>query len=163
MSKGGTYTEKVHEIIVSSDMTWTWVDNDDPESRIVVPWAMVGSQTDASQAFGSGLTYSSRYFLLKYFNIATSNDDPDSFRTKQKEAEAEADRMILEKIVEETDGFINGYLDRHPGDESKARVKEIAARYARNGNYFNIKEPLVASALLEELKATLGDGAEGKE
>ena len=80
---GDIYEEKVNEVLVSSDMTFTWVDNDSPTDQIVVPWSMVGQQSDASQAFGSGLTYSNRYFLLKYFNVATPNDDPDNWRSKQ--------------------------------------------------------------------------------
>lgn len=93
-SKGDVYDKNVNEILVQSDMVWTWVNNDNPDERIEVPWAMVGQQSDASQAFGSGLTYSSRYFLLKYFNIATSDADPDAFRKKQKAAEAEEQKLI---------------------------------------------------------------------
>ena len=47
---------------------------------------MVGQQSDASQEFGSGLTYSSRYFLFKYFSIATSDADPDTLLKKQRAA-----------------------------------------------------------------------------
>lgn len=94
--KGEFYEENSNEILVSADMTWSWVNNDNPEERIDVSWALVGQQSDASQAFGSGLTYSSRYFLLKYFNIATPDDDPDNFRSKQRAAEAAEDKMIAE-------------------------------------------------------------------
>lgn len=98
-SKGDVYDKNVNEILVQSDMIWTWVNNDNPDERIEVPWAMVGQQSDASQAFGSGLTYSSRYFLLKYFNIATSDADPDAFRKKQKAAEAEEQKLIASEIT----------------------------------------------------------------
>ena len=81
---GEIYEENNNEIIVSSDMTWSWVNNDDPSERVDVDWCLVGQQSDAAQAFGAGLTYSNRYFLLKYFNIATPDADPDSFRKKQK-------------------------------------------------------------------------------
>lgn len=68
---GEIYEENNNEIIVSSDMTWSWVNNDDPSERVDVDWCLVGQQSDAAQAFGAGLTYSNRYFLLKYFNIPT--------------------------------------------------------------------------------------------
>lgn len=100
-SKGDVYDKNVNEILVQSDMIWTWVNNDNPDERIEVPWAMVGQQSDASQAFGSGLTYSSRYFLLKYFNIATSDADPDAFRKKQKAAEAEEQKLNLPRLAYE--------------------------------------------------------------
>lgn len=68
---GEIYEENNNEVLVSADMTWSWVNNDNPEERVTVPWSLVGQQSDASQAFGSGLTYSNRYFLLKFFNIAS--------------------------------------------------------------------------------------------
>lgn len=98
-TKGGEiYEENVNEVLVSADMTWTWVNNDNPEEKVVVGWTLVGQQSDASQAFGSGLTYSDRYFLLKYFNVATTDDDPDAHRSKQRAAEAAEDKMIAEQI-----------------------------------------------------------------
>ena len=84
--------EPVYEIITSADLLFTWVNDEKPEERIEVPWWATGQQSDASQSFGSGLTYSYRYFLLKYFGVATPNDDPDNWRSKQKEAEDEAEQ-----------------------------------------------------------------------
>lgn len=56
--KGDIYEENNNEVLVSADMTWSWVNNDNPEERIDVEWALVGQQGDASQAFGSGLRIS---------------------------------------------------------------------------------------------------------
>ena len=153
-SKGDIYEENVNEVLVNADTTYTWVNNDNPEERIVVPWAMVGQQGDASQSFGSGLTYSSRYFLLKYFNISTSNDDPDKFRSAQKEAEAEEDRVITEQIIENIDKTVRGYINKHP-DEG-VNVKQLVSKYVKNGDYKVIKEPALAAKLLSELQEKLG-------
>lgn len=152
-NKGEIYEENVNEIIVQADTTWMWVNNDNPDERIEVSWAMVGSQADASQSFGSGLTYSSRYFLLKYFNISTSNDDPDNFRSKQRAAEDEADRMVTEAIVEEVDATIKAYLTEHP--DKKDDVKTIVTKYAKGGNYFSIDKSVIAAKLLDDLKDNL--------
>ena len=152
--KGDIYEENVNEVLVNSDMTWTWVNNESPEESIVVPWAMVGQQSDASQSFGSGLTYSSRYFLLKFFNIATSNDDPDAYRAKQKEAELEEDREIAEKIIEQVDRLAKEIA---LGDSAKGEaVLKVVQKYVKNGDYHKIKEPLVATKLLEDIKTTFG-------
>lgn len=152
--KGDIYEENVNEVLVSSDMTWTWVNNENPEESIVVPWAMVGQQSDASQSFGSGLTYSSRYFLLKFFNIATSNDDPDAYRAKQKEAELEEDREIAEKIIEQVDRLAKEIA---LGDSAKGEaVLKVVQKYVKNGDYHKIKESLVATKLLEDIKTTFG-------
>jgi len=149
-NKGDIYEENVNEVLVSSDTTWTWVNNDNPSEQITVPWAMVGQQADASQSFGSGLTYSSRYFLLKYFNVATSNDDPDHFRSKQKAAEAEEEKLITEAIIEDIDKVIKEYLGANPA--KKDDVKKLVTKYVKTGDYFAIKESALAAKLLDDIK-----------
>ncbi len=77
----------VNEIIVSADSVYTWVNTENPEDKIVIPWSFVGQMEDAAQSMGSGLTYSNRYFLMKALQLATTEDDPDNYRSKQKAAE----------------------------------------------------------------------------
>lgn len=160
VSKNGQpLTETVNEILVSADTEWHWVNNDNPEDRIVVPWSLVGQQSDASQAFGSGLTYSSRYFMLKYFNIATSDDDPDNWRSLQKEAENTEDRQIAEGIIHEIHEKVNIHLASKPDD--KQAIAETVKRFARDkgkpsANYFSITDSATASALSAALTAILG-------
>ena len=157
---GKVYEEKVNEVMVRSEMTWTWVNNEHPEDRIEVPWALVASQADASQAFGSGLTYASRYFLLKYFNIATSDEDPDEYRRKQRESEEEEDRLVAEKITEQIHTLVTGHLANCPDDKQK--IIAITKKYAKeNGkasaNYFAITSSQTASELLEALRSEFAE------
>jgi len=65
--------------LVHADMVMTFFCVDTPEDRLEVSWIHAGFQDDPSQAFGSGLTYAERYFLLKFFNVPTDKDDPDRF------------------------------------------------------------------------------------
>lgn len=58
-------------------MTYTFINADDPTDRDEIQWFMTGIQDDPSKAFGSALTYSERYFLMKYFGVPTDDDDPD--------------------------------------------------------------------------------------
>lgn len=153
-SKGDVYDKNVNEILVQSDMIWTWVNNDNPDERIEVPWAMVGQQSDASQAFGSGLTYSSRYFLLKYFNIATSDADPDAFRKKQKAAEAEEQKLIASEITATVDTYLKDHVYKKPEDRDAAL--EIVSKYIKSGNYLEIKDPILARSLLAALQEKFG-------
>jgi hypothetical protein len=81
-----SYQKEVTENIVVGDMIFTWLDADSDEV-LEVPFALYGQQGDASQAFGSGLTYSNRYFLLKFFQVATNESDPDKLRSKMKQTE----------------------------------------------------------------------------
>lgn len=148
--KGEVYEENVNEILVCADTTWTWVNNNNPEERITIPWSMVGQQSDASQSFGSGLTYSFRYFLQQYFNIATSNDDPDNFRAKQKETEAAEEKAVLSEILNEIDTVIRTYLGAHP--DKKEEVGKLAAKYAKAGNYYNIKDAATAAKMLQDIQ-----------
>lgn len=162
--KGDIYEEQVNEILVNADMNWTWINNVNPDEKITIPWTFIGQQSDASQAFGSGLTYSSRYFLLKYFNISTLDDDPDKWRSRQKEFEEEEDRVIAEKITEEIDSYIKDYLNNFADEKEKEKQRnEIVAltkKYAKDakgkasGNYFNIKNPVTAAELLNKVKET---------
>ena len=161
-AKDGTpYEEHVNEILVRGEMEWIWVNNDNPEDRIVVPWMFVGSQADASQSFGSALTYASRYFLLKYFNVATSDDDPDNWRSKQREAEDEEEKLVAQKIVEKIHDLVTAHLSEHPDDRQK--IADITKKYARDekgkatGNYFAIDKSATAAQLLEALNAVWGE------
>jgi hypothetical protein len=147
--KGDIYEENVNEVVTSADMVWTWVNNDDPGERIDVPWAMVGMQSDGSQSFGSGLTYASRYFLLKFFSIATSADDPDAFRGKQREAELEEDKLVAEQIIREVDAYIKHLLAATP--DKRGELAKIIIKYVKSGDYFAIKESALAGKLMQEV------------
>lgn len=82
------------DVLVRSEMQFVWKDIDTKEEE-VIDWALLGQQADGSQALGSGLTYANRYFLLKYFNVATSNDDPDKIRS---EIAAEEERKRISAV-----------------------------------------------------------------
>lgn len=148
---GAAFDESIHDIVVSADMTFTWVNNGNPDERIEVPWILVGQQTDGSQSFGSGLSYAMRYFLLKFFNIATPNDDPDNWRSKQKAAEAAEDKMVSEQIVKLIDIEIKSYLAKNP--DKKDDVKSFATKYVKGGNYLTIADPSMASRMLSDFKS----------
>ena len=89
-SKGQPKTD----VLVQADMEFIWDDISSGETEKVT-WALVGQQADASQSLGSGLTYCNRYFLLKYFNVATTQDDPDKIRS---EIAAEEERKKITPI-----------------------------------------------------------------
>ena len=150
--QGAIYEENVNENLVYADMTYTWTNIDNPEDTIVVPWVMVGQQADASQAFGSGLTYTNRYFLLKYFNVSTSDDDPDAWRATQREAEDAAAKMVAEELVKVIDETIKDFMRDHK--DKGADVKKLCVKYAKDGDYFTITDPVLAQKLLDDFKNT---------
>lgn len=71
------YGKEKHDFIVYGPMVYRWINADNPEEVLEVPFEFMGQQDDISKAFGSGLTYSERYFLLKFFGVPTDDDDPD--------------------------------------------------------------------------------------
>lgn len=159
MKEVGLYDDATYEYLVQAEMEYTWVNNENPEEKVIIPWVFVGSQSDPSQAFGSGLTYAARYFLLRFFSVATDELDPDNWRSKQRAAEVEEEKLIADKIIEEVDKTIHTYLDANP--KGGPAVKKIVEKFRKDGDYFKIKESVVASKLLDELRTTLVN--QGKE
>lgn len=147
---GHSYTNKVTEMLVSAEMIFKWVNNDNPEDCIEIPWFIVGAQSDPSQALGSALTYNTRYFMTSFFQIAQSDLDIDAYRSKQKEAEASEDKAIAEGIIDQFDKLLKEYLADNRDKEEDA--KKFITRYAKKANYFAIKEPSLASKLLQDFK-----------
>lgn len=152
--KAGNRTEDpVSEILVKADTTWTWIDDASGE-HIEVPWTLVGQQTDASQAFGSGLSYSSRYFLLKYFNASTTEDDPDAWRSRQKEAEEAEQREIAQGIIEMIREKLGRITSALPDDQEKIKTvikRHVIDKGKPSVNYLILKDPAIAKALFEDL------------
>jgi hypothetical protein len=69
------------DFVISGNMKYVWQNAENPEEKILINWNIYGQQDDISKAFGSALTYSERYFLLKFFNAPTDDDDPDTRQT----------------------------------------------------------------------------------
>jgi hypothetical protein len=158
---GEIYEEKVNEILLQSDMEMIWVNNDDPEERVVVPWVLVGHQQNASMTFGSALSYTVRYFLLKFFNVSTLEDDLDAWKAKKEEAEKQeeldAAKVIVDQIDKLAKEFVGDGNDKAEkgkllGDTLKKMVKNSDGK--ASANYYditNIELAQVVKAKLEEM------------
>lgn len=149
---GKPYDQTATEMLYTADMIWTWQNIDDPEDIEEVPWFITGAQADPSQAFGSALTYCTRQFLKGYFQIAEVEDDPDTYRSRQKEAQARADKEVAAEIIHKFDTILRGYLSDHPDKNEDA--KKFTSRFAKNGNYLNITDPALAAKLLSDFEET---------
>ena len=145
---GKSYDSTTSELLVTADMMFVWINDENPSEKVEVPWFVVGMQQDPSQAFGSGLTYCTRYFLTNYFQIAQTDLDVDAYRSKQKEAEASEGKMVAEEIIAKLDSLIKAYLAGNP--DKSDDVKGFIARYVKNSNYFAIKDPALAARLLAD-------------
>ena len=149
---GRVYDSTTTEMLYSAEMNFKWVNDEDENDFINVPWYVVGSQEDPSQAFGSGLTYCTRYFLTNYFQIAQPETDPDAYRSKQKAAGAAEDRALAEAIIAEFDAALKEFLQANA--DKADEVKKFISKYAKGANYFSIKEPILASRLKNDFVET---------
>ena len=70
-TKGGA-----HEYFTEINFTFSWVNADTPDDKIVCPWYGQGLDS-GEKGVGKAMTYAEKYFLLKFFNIPTDKDDPD--------------------------------------------------------------------------------------
>jgi hypothetical protein len=139
--------DNVDNRIIETKMNMKWINSEKPEEFLVVPWLLFGEQNDISKAFGSGLTYSERYFLLKFFNIPTNKDDPDTRQTKleKKEVRAESKKNIksfnekLEKSEKFTNEIKNILLKHFPGkDTINETAKKKLLQFAFNSTWNEI-------------------------
>jgi hypothetical protein len=70
--------------VTEIDMLFTWVDIDNPKSSLEIPWYCQGIDIGGEKGPGKAYTYGEKYFLLKFFQIATDKDDPDVVANKKK-------------------------------------------------------------------------------
>jgi len=78
-------TKRTTTYFTELDMTMTWVNAEQPEEMIECPWYGQGVDTAGEKGTGKALTYAEKYFMLKFFNVPTDKDDPDSFQKKHEE------------------------------------------------------------------------------
>lgn len=70
----------VYDYIANLEMEYTWINTDKPEEQDKNFFVATGLNTDPAKALGSALTYAEKYFFLKYFNIASDDLDPDTYK-----------------------------------------------------------------------------------
>ncbi len=153
---GEPYEQKTSEMLYKADMIFRWVSDDDPNDFLDIPWTVTGSQADPSQAFGSAMTYCTRYFLVNYFQIAQAQaEDVDAYRSRQKEAEASESKAIAAGIIDQFSTELRMYLANHP--DSVQELDNFLSGYVKKNSagkrdYFKITDPALAANLLENFR-----------
>lgn len=101
-TKTNDYGKTTTNFITSLELIYTWYDVDSGES-LDIPWKCTAQNTDPAKSNGSALTYAEKYFLLKYFNIISSENiklDPDAYSdiedTKSKDINNKPNAKIPE-------------------------------------------------------------------
>lgn len=149
------YTVPVNEIIVKAEVIYTWVNTDDPDDKIECRWAYIGQMEDASQAFGAGATYGNRYYLMKALQLATTEADPDNYRSKQKEAEnydtEKEQKAAAEKLAMSVKEIVTKGTELMKKGVAKEQVMAVVGKHnGDNSNPSSIKTIEICNAVMKE-------------
>ena len=81
----GNIEKRTTTYFTELDTKMTWINAEKPEETIECLWYGQGVDIAGEKGVGKALTYSEKYFMLKFFNIPTDKDDPDSFQKKMED------------------------------------------------------------------------------
>lgn len=98
VDKQGRPTARKDENLVTITKTFTWVDAETGE-KAEFDFTAQGCN-DWDKGAGSAETYAERYFLLKFFHIATDADDVDAIHNEPEAADNGAGYQGLNSVVE---------------------------------------------------------------
>jgi hypothetical protein len=139
-SKGGETTEYFTEL----DLKYTWVNAENPAERVEKTWYGQGIDTAGEKGVGKALTYAEKYFILKWFNIATDKDDPDSFQEK-------VERTLPPKpITQEQVGTIKTNVLKFAGLRGRTEQEVYGALHITDVTKLNEQEASKAITTLEK-------------
>lgn len=126
------------EILSLVNMRFTWIDTETGEKDENLFSA--NGQNDWDKGIGSALTYAERYFLLKFFHIATDEDDIDN--PAREERDQQKQEREQEEYIRQVNDFLtsnekalNFYLARY----SKGQLADLT-RQEYNDIYKELKK-----------------------
>lgn len=106
------------ELLSKVMMTFTWVDAETGETLPVKFGA--NGMNNWDKGLGSALTYAERYFLLKFFHIATDEDDVDSLPPRGNE-----DPLPPKKRIKVGGQAWNSAVEKHArGENMRYAIEE---------------------------------------
>lgn len=155
LKNGDVINETVNEFLYTADTEWHWINVDNPSEEIVVPWFAAANMSDASQTVNSANTYQARGFISAFLQTAMTEEDPESYRSKQKEAAAAEDKMATDLVVGDLHNYVVAFLGNNPGkrEEVAALIKEYNIVNGKgSSDYFKMTDPLMATKLFDAIR-----------
>ena len=147
-TKNGAKTEILSKVM----MQFTWIDTESGEKDVNSFGA--NGQNDFEKGLGSALTYAERYFLLKFFHIATDVDDIDNDSRKNIEQVKPTAKVEQPIVVAPTFGELNQLIEGAKATILVSKtLKELKEKYESLPK-LEASNPEVI-ALKDKLKATL--------
>lgn len=103
------------DVLFTVNMHFTWVDVESGETDVNT-FAAAGCN-GKDKGIGAALTYAERYFLLKYFHIATDEDDVDYYEPAPATKVETGDKKELEELIDKSIKMINAKYKDYEVDE----------------------------------------------
>lgn len=115
------------DFLFNGALVYKWMDADS-DDVILCNWVATATHMqDPSMAFGGALTYSERYFMMKFFQIPTPKDDPELLKGKAG---------VIECVNEEQIANIDALIQEVGADRVKflavMGVSKLSEMYASN-------------------------------
>lgn len=120
---------------IRATLNYTWINAECPEQVLKLTQVLQDSKSDI-QGCGGILTYGMRYFLLKFFNVATDTLDPDNFKREidvlkddmedENELISSDKAEVIRTLVKESGSDEAGLL-KWAGASSVSEIKSIKA------------------------------------
>ena len=85
------------QLLTELTMSMTWKDVKTLD-KLIYPWYAQGMDM-GEKGVGKALTYAEKYFLLKYFNIPTDQDDPDRGQKEEQTGKKKTDSLTDSSTV----------------------------------------------------------------
>lgn len=127
------------DALFTVNMRFTWVDVESGETDVNT-FAAAGCN-GKDKGIGAALTYAERYFLLKYFHIATDEDDVDYYEEPKAPAPAtkvetgENKKELEEKIERSIDMIYKKYQE----SEVNEMLKKLHKKDIKDCNQAELK------------------------
>ncbi|MFP7275804.1 ERF family protein [Bacillus paralicheniformis] len=113
--KNGNVNKKTTTYFTELTMEFKWINAENPEETMVVPFYAQGVDRAGEKGVGKALTYAEKYYLLKQFNIPTDEADPDAFQEKVESSKPP--EMITQEQKDEIQSLAQSYVElRGQGD-----------------------------------------------
>lgn len=155
----------VYDFIATIDLEYTWINTNNTSEKDANLFSCSGLNTDPSKAFGSALTYAEKYFMMKYFNVATDEYDVDTFKQlnededekKERAEKLEAEKAEKERIALEKKEAEKLALEKLETEKKEQKRKEFLNKISLSLKEL-VKDGLISlSSYYEYIKTNLTD------
>lgn len=134
----GTTRSGTARYLTEMIVTMRWHDVESGE-ELTVPWYAQGVDLAGEKGVGKALTYAEKYFLLKFFHVATKKDDPDADkRTGAGEKPQRGTQAGKEAQLYQRRALSQMLSELYAGDEAKIRTGLIAITKSDKRGYSGV-------------------------